>query len=128
MKTLKLLVLFLAVLSLNGDTLLSVRQIRPCPTSCVLASIAGTIQWVEGTVGGGGGSAPAWVQRVELVSAPKADWVLLNAIVPGSLDVISNGSVLSPGVDFNLNGTTVSFLGVHVPTGGDVLRFKYQTP
>jgi hypothetical protein len=127
MKTLKILVLFLVVLSLNGDTLLSVRQIQPCPTSCILASVAGTIEWVEGTVGGGG-SAPSWVQRVELVTAPKADWVLLNAIAPGSLDVVRNGSVLSPGVDFNLSGRTVSFLGVHVPQPGDVLRFKYQTP
>ncbi len=127
MKTLKILILFLVVVAMNGDTLLSVRQIQPCPTSCILASVGGMIEWVEGTVGEGGGSAPTWVQRVEVVAASATDWVLLKLIVPGSLDVVLNGSVLSPGEDFNLANNIVSFLG-HVPGPGDVLRFKYQTP
>ncbi len=142
MKTLKILVLILLAIPLGSETLLAPAQVRPGPVDSVFVTSSGLTGWVKlgdheiemvggelvfSNIGGLGGSAPSWVQRVELVTAPKADWVLLNATVPGSLDVIRNGSTLSPGVDFNLNGTTVSFLG-HVPQPGDVLRFKYQTP
>ena len=143
MKTLKILVLILLAIPLGSETLLAPAQVRPGPVDSVFVTSSGLTGWVKlgdheivmdggelvfSNIGGPGGSAPSWVQRVELVTAQAADWVLLKPIVPDSLDVVLNGSTLSHGgVDYNLNGTTVSFLG-HVPQPGDVLRFKYQTP
>jgi len=138
----KLLILILAVVPLTGDTLLTGSQIRPCVGVCVLMTDRGMSGWVEidptslqvVEVGGrrvlqaSGAGTPslAWIQRVEEVTAARADWVLLDAVVAGSLDVSRNGLVMSPGVDFMLTGLTVSFLGAQVPQAGDVLRFKYQ--
>lgn len=142
MKTLKFLILLLAVLPLVGGTLLSPAQVRPGPVDSVFVTASGLTGWVKlgdhkiemvagelvfSNTGGGSGGA-SWVQRIELVGSPLADWVLLNPVVADSLDVVRNGLTLSPGLDYNLTGNTVSFLGGQVPQTGNVLRFKYQTP
>ncbi len=142
MKTLKILVLILLAIPLGSETLLAPAQVRPGPIDSVFVTSSGLTGWVKlgdheivmvsgelvfSNTGGVGGSAPSWVQRVELVTSMTADWVLLKPVVPFSLDVIRNGLTLSPGVDFNLTGNTVSFVG-SVPAPGERVRFKYQTP
>lgn len=138
----KFLILILAVVPLGSETLLTPAQVRPGPVDSVFVTSSGLTGWVKlgdheiVNVGGelvfrntsGGGAEASWVQRVEEVTVARTDWVLLNAIVPNSLDVHRGGQLLSPGVDFTLSATTVTFLGIHVPQPSDVLRFKYQTP
>lgn len=133
----KSLFLVLTVVPMNGDTLLTVSQIRPCPTDCVLVTTGGRIEWVElgdhevvevegALVFRNTSTAPAWVKRAEVVLSPQASWVLMDRPIAGSLSISRNGTNLTPGEDWELVGQTVTFLRSNVPRAEDVLDFHYQ--
>jgi hypothetical protein len=122
-------------------TALTGSGLKPGPDGTVRGTVGGFVGWLklsglavveidgewylQATAGGG---AAQWVQRIEVVANQQASWVLLEPVIQDSLTVTRNGQVLSPGIDFNRAGQTITFLGAHVPQTGDVLRIHHQTP
>ena len=67
----------------------------------------------------------SWVTPTGTIDGVNAAFTLLSTPnPPGSLTVIRGGLTLSSGIDFNLSGTTITFLAGSIPQPGDIIRAK----
>jgi hypothetical protein len=55
-----------------------------------------------------------------------ATFALPSAPSAGSLYVWRNGLLMSPGVDYVLSGSSISFVSGAIPQPGDILRASYR--
>lgn len=83
-----------------------------------------------GTGGSGGGEGPNFVDHETpsgLINGSNATFTLASAPSPASsLSLWRNGLLLRAGVDFNLTGSSITFLTVAVPQAGDMLQASYR--
>lgn len=67
----------------------------------------------------------SWVTPTGTVDGTNAVFTIPSAPnPPASLTVVRNGLVLSVGNDFNLSGTTITFVAGAIPQVGDTIRAK----
>ena len=113
--------------------------VAPSTTPLRLSQVRASLLPGGVVVGGGGGGVivgdntavvPGFVDGetpTGTLNGTNATFALANAPSPASsLTLFRNGLLLTAGVDFNLSGSTITFLGGAIPQSGDLLEAFYR--
>ena len=81
-----------------------------------------------------GATAPAaitlcWTDKHFILIAPQTAFQISHGnYIPESLLVFRNGVLMTPGLDYSITGTTVTFTPMQAPLAFDVIALRYQRP